>query len=529
MKGLIMDYQLNVPAILRRAETLYGRKEIVTRLPDKSFHRYTYAEFAQRARRLASALLKLGVKDGDRVATLCWNHYQHLEVYFGVPISGNVVHTLNLRLPPSDLAYIAKHAGDKVLIVDETLLPLYEAFKGDVSFDHVFVVGPEYEQLLETGDPDWDYPDIDEREAAVMCYTSGTTGAPKGVLYSHRAIGVHSLASTQSGTLGIQETDTVLPVVPMFHANAWGLPFTCSLVGAKQVFPGPHLDPESILDAFVQEKVTVTGGVPTIWMGILQMLDAEPERWDLSRIRSMIVGGSAAPRSMIEGFQKRHGLHVCHAWGMTEMAPLGTVSELSSELVDEPEDVQFAYRAKQGTPAPFVEIRARNDEGIVAWDGQTMGELEVRGVWIASEYYEDSSQADRWTDDGWFQTGDIVTIDERGYIEIQDRSKDVIKSGGEWVSSVALENAIMGHAAVGEAAVIAVPDEKWQERPLAVVVLKEGQAATADELRDFIAPQFAKWQLPDRFEFVEEIPKTAVGKFRKTALREQFAKQAVEA
>jgi fatty-acyl-CoA synthase len=529
MKGLIMDYQLNVPAILRRAETLYGRKEIVTRLPDKSFHRYTYAEFAQRARRLASALLNLGIKDSARVATLCWNHYQHLEVYFGVPISGNVVHTLNLRLPPSDLAYIVKHAGDKVLIVDETLLPLYEAFKGEVSFEHVFVVGPEYEELLATGDPDWDYPDIDERQAAVMCYTSGTTGAPKGVLYSHRAIGVHSLASTQSGTLGIQETDTVLPVVPMFHANAWGLPFTCSLVGAKQVFPGPHLDPESILDAFVQEKVTVTGGVPTIWLGILQMLDAEPERWDLSRIRSMIVGGSAAPRSMIEGFQQRHGLHVCHAWGMTEMAPLGTVSELSSELVDEPEDVQFAYRAKQGTPAPFVEIRARNDEGIVPWDGQTMGELEVRGVWIASEYYEDSSQADRWTDDGWFQTGDIVTIDERGYIEIQDRSKDVIKSGGEWVSSVALENAIMGHAAVGEAAVIAVPDEKWQERPLAVVVLKEGQTATADELRDFIAPQFAKWQLPDRFEFVEEIPKTAVGKFRKTALREQFAKQAVEA
>lgn len=529
MKGLIMDYQLNVPAILRRAETLYGRKEIVTRLPDKSFHRYTYADFARRARQLASALLKLGVKDSARVATLCWNHYQHLEVYFGVPISGNVVHTLNLRLPPGDLGYIASHAGDRVLIVDESLLPLYEAFKGDAPFEHVFVVGPEYEELLATGDPEWDYPDIDERDAAVMCYTSGTTGQPKGVLYTHRAIGVHSLASTQSGTLGIQEADTVLPVVPMFHANAWGIPFTCALVGAKQVFPGPHLDPESILDAFVQEEVTVTGGVPTIWLGILQMLDAEPKRWDLSRIRSMIVGGSAAPRWMIEGFEKRHGLHVCHAWGMTEMSPLGTVSELTSELVDEPEEVRFAYRAKQGTPAPFVEIRARNDEGIVPWDGQTMGELEVRGVWIASEYHQDTSQADRWTDDGWFQTGDIVTIDERGYIEIQDRAKDVIKSGGEWVSSVALENAIMGHAAVAEAAVIAVPDEKWQERPLAVVVLKEGKAVTAEELRDFISPHFAKWQLPDRFEFVDEIPKTAVGKFKKTALREQFAKQAVEA
>ncbi|MEX0674302.1 MAG: long-chain fatty acid--CoA ligase [Gaiellaceae bacterium] len=530
MNGLIMDYELNVPAILRRAEALFGRKEIVTRLPDKSFHRYTYADFAQRSRRLASALLGLGLKDGDRVATLCWNHYQHLEVYFGVPISGNVVHTLNLRLSPGDLAYIANHAGDKALIVDETLLPLYEAFKDQVSFEHVIKVGPEYEELLASGDPEWDYPDIDERAAAVMCYTSGTTGMPKGVLYSHRAIAVHSLASTQSGTLGISERDTVLPVVPMFHANAWGFPFTCTLVGAKQVFPGPHLDPESLLDAFERERVTVTGGVPTIWMGILQLLDAEPKRFDLSSLRSMIVGGSAAPRAMIEGFEQRHGLHVTHAWGMTEMSPLGTVSELTSALMEAPEDVRFAYRAKQGVPAPFVEIRAADEEGaFVPWDGKTMGELEVRGAWIASGYYEDDSQADRWTEDGWFKTGDIVTIEEGGYIEIQDRSKDVIKSGGEWVSSVALENAIMGHPAVAEAAVIAVPDEKWAERPLAVVVFKEGQSATADELREHIAPQFAKWQLPDRFEVVDEIPKTAVGKFRKTALREQFAKAAVEA
>ena len=529
MNGLIMDYQLNIAAILRRAETLFGAKEIVTRLPDRSFHRYAYAEFAGRARRLASALLKLGVQDGDRVATLCWNHYQHLEVYFGVPISGNVVHTLNLRLSPGDLAYIAGHAGDKVLIVDESLLPLYDTFKDQVEFEHVIRVGSEYEELLASGDPDWDYPDLDERSAAVMCYTSGTTGRPKGVLYSHRAIAVHSLASTQSGTLGISEFDTVLPVVPMFHANAWGFPFTCTLVGAKQVFPGPHLDPESLLDAFERERVTVTGGVPTIWLGMLQLLDADPKRFDLSSLRSMIVGGSAAPRSMIEGFEKRHGLHVTHAWGMTEMSPLGTVSELTSALADATEETQFAYRAKQGTPATFVEIRAVNEQGIVPWDGKTMGELEVRGAWIASGYYEDASQADRWTDDGWFKTGDIVTIEEGGYIEIQDRSKDVIKSGGEWVSSVALENAIMGHPGVAEAAVIAVPDEKWQERPLAVVVFKEGQSATPDELREFIAPQFAKWQLPDRFEVVTEIPKTAVGKFRKTALRDQFAKAAVEA
>jgi fatty-acyl-CoA synthase len=529
VKGLILDYQLNVGALLRRAEQLFPRKEIVTRLPDKSFHRYTYAEMASRARLLASALQKRGYRDGARVATLCWNHYQHLEVYFGVPISGNVVHTLNLRLPPGDLAYIAKHAGDRMLIVDESLLPLYEAIKGQVSFEDVIVVGDAYEALLAEGDEGFEPEDIDEREAAVMCYTSGTTGQPKGVLYSHRAVAVHSLASTQSGTLNIAETDTVLPVVPMFHANAWGFPFTNTLVGAKQVFPGPHLDPESLLDAFEQEKVTLTGGVPTIWLGILQMLDAQPDRWDLSSLRSMIVGGSAAPRSMIEGFQKRHGLHVTHAWGMTEMSPLGTVAELTSELEAEPEDVQFAYRAKQGLPAPFVEIRARGEQGLVPWDGQTMGELEVRGVWIASQYYEDDSQADRWTADGWFRTGDIVTIDDRGYIEIQDRTKDVIKSGGEWISSVALENALMGHPAVSEAAVIAVPDEKWSERPLAVVVLKEGQEATADDLRGHLAGEFAKWQLPERFEFVDEIPKTAVGKFKKTALREQFAKQAVGA
>jgi fatty-acyl-CoA synthase len=530
MNGLIMDYQLNISAILRRAESLFGSKEIVTRLPDKSFHRYTYADFAARARRLASALQGLGLKDGTRVATLAWNHYQHLEVYFGVPISGNVVHTLNLRLSPGDLAYIANHAGDKVLIADESLWPLCQAFLDQVEFEHVIKIGPEYEELLASGDPDWDYPDVDERSAAVMCYTSGTTGQPKGVLYSHRAIAIHSLAATQSGTLGINERDTVLPVVPMFHANAWGFPFTCTMVGAKQVFPGPHLDPESLLDAFESERVTVTGGVPTIWLGILQMLDADPGRYDLSKLRSMIVGGSAAPKSLIEGFQERHGLSVLHAWGMTEMAPLGTIAGLTSWLEDAPEDVQYTYRAKQGTPATFVEIRARGEDGgLVPWDGKTMGELEVRGAWIASGYYEDDSQADRWTDDGWFKTGDIVTIEPGGYIEIQDRSKDVIKSGGEWVSSVALENAIMGHAAVAEAAVIAIPDEKWQERPLAVVVLKEGQSATREDICQFIAPQFAKWQLPDRFEFVDEIPKTAVGKFRKTALREQFAQAAVEA
>ena len=533
MQGLIMDYPLNVPAILRRAEQLYGHKEIATRLPDKSWHRYTYADFAPRAKQLGLALrAELGLQDGDRVATFAWNHYQHLEVYIGVPVAGLVVHTLNLRLHPDDLTYIATHAGDRVLIADKVLWPLVENFRERVGFEHVVAVGDgptpegaiEYEDLLATASPDdFEDADVDERAAAAMCYTSGTTGQPKGVLYSHRAIAVHSLASTQRGTLGLTESDSVLPVVPMFHANAWGFPFTCTLVGAKQVFPGPHLDPESLLDAFVQEEVTVTGGVPTIWMGILQTLDAKPGAWDLSRLRSMIVGGSAAPHALIEAFEKRHGLHVTHAWGMTEMAPLGTISELSSREQALSESEQYGYRAKQGLPAPFVEIRARGPEGLVPWDGETMGELEVRGVWIASAYFEAPEAADRWTDDGWFKTGDVVTIEPNGYIEIQDRAKDLVKSGGEWISTVALENALMGHPAVAEAAVIAVPDEKWSERPLAVVLVKEGESATPDELRDHLAPHFAKWWLPDRFEFVDEIPKTAVGKFRKTALRERFS------
>jgi acyl-CoA synthetase (AMP-forming)/AMP-acid ligase II len=533
LEGLIMDYELNVPAILRRGEQLFGDREIVTRLPDRSWHRYTYGEFAPRARRLAAALRKeLGCGDGDRIATFGWNHYQHLETYLGVPVGGMVTHTLNLRLHPDDLTYIAKHAGDKVLIADKVLWPLVDNFRERVGFEHVVAVGDgptpdgaiEYEDLLASAEPG-DLPDreIDERAAAAMCYTSGTTGQPKGAVYSHRAIAVHTMACAIAGVLAVTEKDTVLPVVPMFHANAWGFPFTCTFVGAKQVFPGPFLDGPSLLEAFEQEQVTITAGVPTIWMGILAELDANADKYDTSTVRAMVVGGSAAPQSMIEAFEKRHGLRILHAWGMTEMCPLGTVSELTSREAGLSEDEQFRYRAKQGIPAPFVEIRARGAEGLVPWDGQTMGELEVRGAWISSAYYDSPEGADRWTDDGWFKTGDIVTIEPHGYIEIQDRSKDLVKSGGEWISTVALENALMGHPAVAEAAVIAVPDEKWAERPLAVVVLKEGRSATDEELRDFLAPNFAKWWLPDRFEFVEEIPKTAVGKFRKTALREQFS------
>ena len=513
-----MDYELTVATILRRAETLHAHKEIVSRRPDRSLERTTYGSVCRRARALGSAL---AVARGDRVATLCWNHAEHLEIYLGVPIAGGVVHTLNLRLHPDDLAGVAAHGGDRVLIVDESLVPLADQFVPRTEIERVIVVGDEYEELLASGDPEAPLPDLGEGEAAAMCYTSGTTGQPKGVLYSHRALVLHSLASMASGVLGVGEADVVMPVVPMFHANAWGLPYTCALAGASLVFPGPHLDPATLLETLEAERVTITGGVPTIWLGILQLLDESPGRYDLSRLRTMIVGGSAAPRALIEGLERRHGLHVLHAWGMTELAPLGTVAVLPGELEQADEEERLAFRATQGRPAPLVEIRARGVAGLVPWDGETMGELEVRGGWIASAYHDAPEAADRWTDDGWFRTGDIVTIDALGAITIQDRAKDVIKSGGEWISSVALENALMAHPAVAEAAVIGVPDERWQERPLAAVVLR-GEA-TADELRAFLAADFARWQLPERFEFVDEIPKTAVGKFRKTALRERFA------
>ena len=353
---------------------------------------------------------------------------------------------------------------------------------------------------------------------------------PKGVVYSHRSTMLHTLgvAAGNPMSLGISERDSILPVVPMFHANAWGYPYIATMIGAKLVYPGPHLDPESLLDAFVQEGVTWTAGVPTIWMGILQLLDANPGKWDLSRMKGMLVGGSAAPRAMIAGFKQRHGLNVVHGWGMTETSPVASTAMLPGALAEADEETQFDYIAMQGMPLPFVELRVRDFEGNeVPWDGEAMGELEIRGPWVAAGYYDTPEQADRWTDDGWFKTGDIVSMHPRGFIMIKDRSKDVIKSGGEWISTVELENALMAHPAIAEAAVIAIPDEKWAERPLACVVLREGASATADELRDFLAPSFAKWWLPDRFEFLPEIPKTAVGKFRKTALREQFAQAPV--
>jgi len=534
MNGLMMNYQLTLPTLMKRAETLHGKKEIITRLPDKSLHRYSYSDFAVRTKRLSVALQKLGVKQGDRVATLCWNHYQHLEIYFGVPSFGGVLHTLNLRLAPDDLEYIVNHAEDKVIIVDQVLLPLFDKFKSKINVKHIIIIPnagkpvPEgtlnFEDVIASGNERNYIPfEGDENTAAAMCYTSGTTGKPKGVLYSHRSIVLHSMVCSYAEGMAIQEADVVLPVVPMFHVNAWGMPFTCTMLGCTIVFPGPYLDPVSLLELFEKEKVTITAGVPTIWLGILNVLDASPGKYNLSSLRSMIVGGSAAPLSMIKSFQERHGLSILHAWGMTETSPLGSIGVLSSEIQKQDKETKYTYRAKQGMPVAFVEIRGRNEDGFIPWNGSTMGELEVRGPWISSAYYKSDEQDDKFTDDGWFRTGDIVTIDDKGYIEIKDRSKDVIKSGGEWISSVALEGALMGHPAVAEAAVFAITDVKWAERPMACVVFKEGKSATPEELNKYLEPLFAKFWLPDAYEFVKEIPKTSVGKFKKSVLREEYS------
>ena len=387
MKGLMMDFQLTLPTILKRAETYFPHQEIVTRMPDRSFHRYSFADFGKRARQLAVALNGIGLEPGDRVATLCWNHYQHLEAYLGIPCGGYVLHTLNLRLHPNDLGYIATHAGDKALIVDKSLLPLWEQFADKTPIEHVFVVEDGYEELLAGADPDaYEEPQLDEDTAAAMCYTSGTTGMPKGVLYSHRSTVLHTLGQALVAPLGLHvtEKETLLPVVPMFHANAWGYPYTCLMVGTKLVFPGPFLDPETLLEDFEQEGVTITAGVPTIWMGILGMLDAEPNRWNLEKLKYMLVGGSAAPRAMIAGFRQRHGKTVVHGWGMTETSPLATTSDYVGDFRTADEETQLDVVAMQGLPLPFVELRAIDDDGKeIPWDGEAMGELEVRGPWVA--------------------------------------------------------------------------------------------------------------------------------------------------
>lgn len=533
MNATMMEFPLSLHHILDHAARMHSDKEIISQAPDKSLRRHTYADLQRRSFALAKALTDAGLKAGDRVATLMWNHHAHVETYFGTALAGGVYHTLNPRLAPQDLIYIMKHAGDRFLIIDDTMFPLYAALKEHLDLDRVFIVrwsdvpvpdgADDYEEFLQSGkDAQWTPPPVDENQAAGMCYTSGTTGRPKGVVYSHRALVLHSFTSALPSTLGLEESDVVVPVVPMFHVNAWGLPFTLALTGATMVMPGPHLQPDALLDLYEKTQTTVSAGVPTIWMGILKMLEAHPGRWkDRPEHIRMVVGGAAVPESLMRGLDK-HNLTVVHAWGMTETTPLGTVATLKGSLRDADEETQFQARLKQGWPAPFVEIRGRGDDGLIPWDGETYGELEVRGPWIASSYYNLPEAADSWTDDGWFRTGDVVTIDKHGYMKITDRTKDLIKSGGEWISSQDLENSLMGHPSIAEAAVIAIDDPKWQERPLAVVALKEGQTLDKQALNDYLKGQFASWWLPDGYVQIDELPQTATGKFLKRQLREDY-------
>ena len=530
MLGLTMDYQLTVAAIARRAESLFGGRPVVSRRADGAVHRTTYAECLRRARRLAGVLRGLGVRPGDRVATLCWNHDRHFEAYFAVPLLGAVLHTLNLRLQPDELAYVARHAEDRVVLVDESLLPLLETFRERAGIRHVVVIADggapppgmlDYEQLLASAAAAVELPELDEHAAAAMCYTSGTTGRPKGVVYSHRALVLHSMATAMPDSFGLGAGDVVLAVVPMFHANAWGLPYTAALTGAGLVFPGAQLEPVSLLELCQSERVTFSAAVPTVWLGVLEVLDACPGVYDLSALRTLVIGGAAAPESLVRGLE-RHGLRPVTSWGMTEIAPVGTIGRLTpeGEALGMPE--RHALRMKQGLPGALLELRVRNERGDVPWDGVTMGELEVRGAYVASAYYRPEEDGGWFTADGWFRTGDIASIDPRGYLEIRDRTKDLIKSGGEWISSVALEGALMGHPAVAEAAVVAVPHPKWIERPLAAVALREGRTATREELFAHLAERFPRWWLPDDVIFLPAIPRTSTGKFLKTALRASF-------
>jgi len=510
----MMDVPLVLDWIADRAERWTGDGEIVSRRPDRSLTRTTYAQVIARARRLARALVGAGVKKGERVATLMWNHSEHLEAYFGIPLSGATIHTLNLRLHPDEIAFIANDARDRMLIVDHVLLPLYEKVKAaGGKFERVLVVGGDgsYEKFLADA-PDVALPKLSENDALGVCYTSGTTGRPKGVVYSHRSTILHTLVASMPDSLGVSRTDTLLPVVPMFHVNAWGLPYIAAMCGTKVVFPGCFLDAPSCLELMSNEKVTIAAGVPTIWIGIRDTLDAHPGKYPLQPGVRMIVGGSAAPEQLIRDFD-RLGLQLIHAWGMTETSPIGTVSRAPRE--------DYQTRAKVGRPVPLVELRVRNDAGDVPADDKTTGEVLVRGPWIAAAY-SGGHTPERWTNDNYFRTGDVARLDERGYITLVDRVADLIKSGGEWIATVEVENALMGHPAVKEAAVVGIAHPKWGERPLAVVVLKDGAKATAEDLRAHIAPKFAKYCLPDAVVFVDAIPRTSAGKFKKTELRETY-------
>jgi len=529
-------YDQTLRPFLWRAEKLYPDREVVSRTPDGT-RRYTYAEYGDRVRRLANALDAAGVERGDRIGTVCWNHDRHFETYFGVPNSGAQLHTINPLLPDEHVQYIVENAADRVLVVDPSLAgKVASAYDEDAfaSVERIVVVGdtlPEvdlpdavtYEEFLAGQAPDYEWPELASETPAGLCYTSGTTGKPKGVEYTQGMLWSHTMAVLTPQGLGLDDSDVVMPVVPMFHVNAWGLPFATTAAGAKHVYPGPSPDPADLARLIEEEGVTMTAGVPTVWLGLLEYLEDNPV--DLSDLERIVVGGAAVPESVVRQFDDL-GVEVLHAWGMTEMSPLGTAAHLKSGLDDTDYDAQVERRTTQGLVVPGLEFDVRKDGGeSVEWDGEDFGELLVRGPWVTDEYYErpDANESD--FEGSWLRTGDIVTVDPEGYIEIVDRADDVIKSGGEWISSQELENAVMAHEAVSEAAVVGVPHEKWGERPVAFVVPVEGadREALPGEIEAMLREDYPDWWLPDTVEFIDAVPKTATGKFSKKDLREGFA------
>lgn len=533
---MMMDTPLLLTGFLERARRYYPNKMIVSRTSETMIHRFTYTTYVERTKRLADALTKIGMTKGMKVGSFAWNHHRHLEAYFAVPCAGAVLHMINIRLAPEHIVYVINHAEDEILLVDSDLytlmaplVPQFTTVKKIVIMQDTPKLPPtptgitlyDYETLLAEASATFTFPeDLDENTPAGMCYTSATTGMPKGVVYTHRSLVLHSMISGLSDTLGLAERDVVMPIVPMFHANAWGLPFAAVNFGATQVLPGPAFTPALLLDLIEQEKVTITAGVPTIWLGMVKEQDNAPR--DLSSLRLVVSGGSASPKGLIRKFEQDYGVPFLVGYGMTETSPLVSVSNFKKEMDDWTYEDKLELRATQGLTTPLIETRVINQHGEVPWDNETMGELIIKGPWIASGYYKDERTAEAFQN-GWLYTGDIAVMTPEGYIRITDRTKDLIKSGGEWISSVDLENALMTHPAVFEAAVVAMPHEKWQERPLACVVLKEEGAATKEELMAYLEQHVAKWWLPDEIVFIDEVPKTSVGKFLKAKIRDNIA------
>jgi len=528
--GTMQDFPLTITSLFRHGAKIHAHSEVVTFLGD-GMRRATFAEVAARTERLASALQRLGIRAGDRVGTFCWNHESNLEAYFAIPCMGAVNHTLNIRLFPEQLAYIINHAGDRVIIVDDSLIAaLSEVAPYLNTVERYIVVGINggslpnslsYDEILEAEDPGFEWPVLDEWSAAGMCYTSGTTGNPKGVVYTHRSNYLHSMAACSASCLAIAEHDRVLLIPPMFHANAWGLPFACWMAGADMIMPGRYLQAEPLCRLIASERPTLTSAVPTVLNDILRY--GENHTVDLSSLRSVMSGGAAVPRTLMEKYKQRFGLNVVQGWGMTETSPLAAIAYPPKGC--EPE-AEMDWRAKTGRIVAGVEMRLVDGSRIVPWDGHSIGEIEVRGPWITASYFGDDSQ-DKFHD-GWLRTGDVGTIDSLGFVQITDRAKDVIKSGGEWISSVDLETQLMAHPDVIEAAVIGVPDERWDERPLACVVLRQGSRVSIKDLRAFLSGRVAKWWLPERWAFITELPKTSVGKFDKKVLRARYKEGQIE-